>query len=105
MSYKNDVWSEIEQAINIKLKNYSILKKDMVGFKSLDLDSMKDWNADVYDTNLGKVVLYSKEDSKGIIIVYTLENRIQNLYFGSSNELDLVKLVGEFFVKTIMGWF
>ncbi|WEU40655.1 MAG: hypothetical protein OdinLCB4_001615 [Candidatus Odinarchaeum yellowstonii] len=105
MSYKKDIWSEIEQDINLKLKNYSLIKKDVVGLKSLDLDAMKDWQTDVYETNLGKVVLYTREDHQGIIIVYTLENRIQNLYFGSNNELDLVKLVGEFFVKTILGWF
>ncbi len=105
MTYKRDVWSDIEQAITEKLKNYVITKKDTVGFKCLDLDSMRDWSIELYETNLGKVAIYTKTDQKGIIIVYALENRIQNLYFGSNNESDLVKLVGEFFVRTIMDWF
>ncbi|MEM2109782.1 MAG: hypothetical protein QW327_04775 [Candidatus Odinarchaeota archaeon] len=105
MKPERDVWSDIEEAIQGKLKNYVLVKKSLLGLKSLDLDSMKDWIQEVYKTNLGRAVVYTKIEAKGITVVYTLENRIQNLYFGSNSEEDLVKLVGEFFVKTIMGWF
>jgi len=102
---ESDVWSDIEKAIQDKLKNYVLVKKSLLGLKSIDLDSTKDWMQEVYETNLGRAVVYTKIEGKGIIVVYTLESRIQNLYFGSNSEEDLVKLAGEFFVKTIMGWF
>ena len=101
----NDVWQQIEESIDCKLKKYKFIKKEINILKSLDFNLINEWYKESYNTNLGKVFLYFKDTFKGTIIINVLEERIQNISFGSNNKDDLIGLIGSFFVKTILDWY
>jgi hypothetical protein len=100
----DDIWGLIENTINMKLKDYEFVKREISIVRALDLKLLEEWQSEFFDTNLGKACIFSKNSIRGIIVVYVLAGRIQNISFGSNNEEDLIKLIGSFFVKSILDW-